>query len=86
MNIPGVRSNCQIIVEEVEGVKDVRVNVKAGPGVTGFMMENALKEALGFSPRGDVYATGGLPRMERKRRGFFIKKQEQFDKYHINFF
>jgi phenylacetate-CoA ligase len=50
----GVGSNYQIIVEEVEGVKDVRVNVGAEPGVTGFMVEKALKVALGFSPRGDV--------------------------------
>ncbi len=32
MNIPGVGSNYQIIVEEVNGVKDVRVNVEAGAG------------------------------------------------------
>ena len=38
MNIPGVGSNYQIIVEEVDGVKDVRVNVEAEPGVTGFMV------------------------------------------------
>jgi len=33
-------------------VKDVRVNVEAEPVVIGFMVEKALKEALGFSPRG----------------------------------
>ena len=42
MNIPGVGSNCEIIVEEVDGVKDVRVNVEAEAGVTGFMVEKAL--------------------------------------------
>jgi len=39
-------------VEEVDGVKDVRTNVDAGPELTGFMVEKALKEALGFLPRG----------------------------------
>jgi len=74
MNIPGVGSNYQIIVEEVDGVKDVRVNVEAEPGVTGFMVEKALKEALGFSPRGDVYPIGGLPRTEGKAQREFYKK------------
>ena len=74
MNIPGVGSNCKIIVEEVDCVKDVRVNVEAGPGVTGFMMENALKEALGFTPRGDVYPIGGLHRTEGKAQRVFYEK------------
>jgi len=47
MSIPGVGSNYQILVEEIDGVKDVRVNVEAEPGVTGFMVEKALKEAAG---------------------------------------
>ena len=73
MNIPGVGSNYQIIVEEADGVKDVRVNVEAEAGVTGFMVEKALKEALGFSPRGDVYHIGGLPRTEGKAQRVFYK-------------
>jgi phenylacetate-CoA ligase len=36
MEIPGVLSHYQIIVEEIEGVRDVRVNVEAEEGVTGF--------------------------------------------------
>lgn len=74
MGIKGVGSNYQIIVEEVDGVKDVRVNVEAEPGVTGFMVEKALKEALGFSPRGDVYPIGGLPRTEGKAQRVFYRK------------
>ncbi|MDD4094491.1 MAG: phenylacetate--CoA ligase, partial [Methanothrix sp.] len=62
LGIPGIGNNYQIIVEEVDGVNDVRVNVEAGPGVTGYMVEKALKEALGFSPKGDVFSLGGLPR------------------------
>ena len=77
MNIPGVGSNYQIIVEEVDGVKDVRVNVEAEAGVTGFMVEKALKEALGFSPRGDVYPIGGLPRTEGKAQRVFYKKSRE---------
>ncbi len=74
MGIPGVGSNYQIIVEEIDGVKDVRVNVEAVPGVTGFMVEKALKEALGFSPQGDVFPIGGLPRTEGKAQRVFYRK------------
>ncbi|NPV62573.1 MAG: phenylacetate--CoA ligase [Methanotrichaceae archaeon] len=74
MGIPGVGSNYQIIVEEIDGVKDVRVNVEAEPGVTGFMVEKALKETLGFSPKGDIYPIGGLPRTEGKAQRVFYKK------------
>ncbi len=47
----------------------MRVNVEAEAGVTGFMVEKALKEALGFSPRGDVYPIGGLPGRRGRRSG-----------------
>ncbi len=66
MEIPGVRSHYQIIIEEVEGVKDVRINVEADEGVTGFVVEKKLKEVLGFSPKGDVFRPGTLPRQEGK--------------------
>jgi len=72
--IPGIGSNYQIIVEEIDGVNDVRVNVEAEPGVTGFMVEKALKEALGFSPKGDVFPIGHLPRSEGKAQRVFHKK------------
>ena len=66
MEIPGVCSHYQIIIEEVDGVKDVRINVEAEEGVTGFVVEKKLKEVLGFSPKGDVYKPGALPRQEGK--------------------
>ncbi|MGE5607854.1 MAG: phenylacetate--CoA ligase family protein [Bacillota bacterium] len=75
MEIPGVRSNYQIIIEEVNGVKDVRINVEADPGVTGYMVEKHLKEALGFSPKGDVFPVGGLPRQEGKAKRVFYKDE-----------
>lgn len=71
MTIPGAGSNYQIILEEQNGVKDVRINVEASEGVTGFMVEKALKEALGFSPKGDVFPLGGLPRQEGKAKRVF---------------
>ncbi len=76
MGAPGVGSNYRIIVEEVDGVKDVHVNVnvEAEPRVTGFMVEKVLKEAPGFSPRGDVYPIGGLPRTEGKAQRVFYPK------------
>lgn len=73
MAISGVGSNYQIIVEEVDGVKDVRINVEAEPSVTGFMVEKVLKEALGFSPKGDVFQPGQLPRQEGKAKRVFYK-------------
>jgi phenylacetate-CoA ligase len=73
MEIPGVRPHYQIIIEDADGVKDVRVNVEAEPGVTGFMVEKHLKEALGFSPKGDVFKPGELPRQEGKAQRVFFK-------------
>ncbi len=73
MAIPGVRPHYQIIIEETDGVKDVRVNVEAEPGVTGFIVEKHLKEALGFSPKGDVFKPGELPRQEGKAQRVFFK-------------
>jgi phenylacetate-CoA ligase len=66
MEIPGVLPNYQIIIEDVHGVKDVRINVEANQEVTGFLVEKHLKERLGFSPKGDVFPPGGLPRQEGK--------------------
>lgn len=71
LGIPGIGNNYQIIVEEEDGVNSVRVNVEADPGVTGYMVEKALKEALGFSPKGDVFPLGGLPRQEGKAKRVF---------------
>jgi hypothetical protein len=36
--------------------------------------EKALKEALGFSPKGDVRPIGGLPRQQGKAKKVFYKK------------
>jgi len=66
MEIPGVLSHYQIIIEDHDGVRDVRINVEAEEGVTGFMVEKHLKEKLGFSPKGDIYKPGTLPRQEGK--------------------
>ena len=73
MEIPGVRPHYQIIIEDVDGVKDVRVNVEADENVTGYMVEKQLKEALGFSPKGDVFRPGGLPRQEGKAQRVFYE-------------
>ncbi len=73
MQIPGVGSNYQIIIEESNGIRDVRVNVEAKEDVTGYMVEKALKEALGFSPKGDVFPLNGLPRQEGKAKRVFYE-------------
>ncbi len=73
MEIPGVLPNYQIIIEERHGVKDVRINVEAKENVTGFTVEKHLKERLGFSPKGDVFPAGGLPRQEGKATRVFFE-------------
>jgi phenylacetate-CoA ligase len=77
MDIPGVRSHYQIIIEDINGVKDVRVNVEADEGVTGFVVEKHLKEVLGFSPKGDVFKPGTLPRQAGKAQRVFFEKKEK---------
>lgn len=72
MEIPGVLPHYQIIVEENNGVRDLRVNVEVNPGVTGFMVEKHLKEKLGFSPKGDVFPPGSLERQEGKAKRVFF--------------
>jgi phenylacetate-coenzyme A ligase PaaK-like adenylate-forming protein len=76
MKIPGVGANYQIIIEEEDGVRDLRVNVEAERSVTGFMVEKALKEALGFSPKGDVFPLGRLPRQAGKAQRVFHGREE----------
>jgi len=73
MKIPGVGSNYQIIIEEIDGVRDARINVEADASVTGYMIEKALKESLSFSPKGDVFPIGQLPRQEGKAQRVFYK-------------
>ena len=68
MEIPGVLPEYQIIIEEKEGVTDVRIHVEAQEGVTGYMVEKHLKEKLGFSPKGDIFKPGTLPRDEGKAK------------------
>ena len=75
MEIPGVLPEYQIILESDHGVTDVRINVEAQDGVTGYMVEKKLKETLGFSPKGDIFKPGTLPRSEGKaRRVFHVNK------------
>ncbi len=73
MQIPGVGSNYQIIIEDREGLKDVSINVEAEPGVTSLTVAKHLKSALGFQPKGSVCAIGGLPRQEGKAKRVFYK-------------
>ena len=75
MEIPGVRSHYQIIVEEQDGIQDITVHVEVEPGVTGYTVEKHLKEALGFSPKGDVFAPNTLPRSEGKQQRVVFKKK-----------
>ena len=66
MEIPGVHSEYQIIMEEKDGVNDIHILVEAEEGVTGYTVEKRLKERLGFSPKGEVLPIGSLPRVDGK--------------------
>ncbi|MDD3587982.1 MAG: hypothetical protein PHQ75_12445, partial [Thermoguttaceae bacterium] len=76
LEIPGVHPHYQIIIEDHKGVKDIHINVEADECVTGFMVEKHLKERLGFSPKGDVFKPGTLPRQEGKAVRVFKEKIE----------
>ena len=58
-------------------IKDVRINVEAEEGVTGFTVEKHLKEVLGFSPKGDVFRPGELPRQEGKAKRVFYRDADE---------
>ncbi|MCR4574208.1 MAG: phenylacetate--CoA ligase [Lentisphaeria bacterium] len=74
LKIKGVLPNYRMIINEVNGVKNLRVEVEAEKGVTGYMVEKQLKETLGFSPDGDIFAPGTLPQTEGKAKRVFFQK------------
>lgn len=76
LKIPGVRPEYQLIIEDHHGIKKLHVNVEAEEGVTGYMVEKRLKEDLGFSPDGDIWKPGTLPRPEGKAKRVFFKTIE----------
>jgi phenylacetate-CoA ligase len=41
------------------------------------MVEKRLKEALGFSPKGDVFPIGGLPRQAGKAKRVFTRAEAE---------
>jgi phenylacetate-CoA ligase len=51
--------------------------VEAEDGVTGFVVEKKLKEVLGFSPKGDIYKPGTLPRQEGKAVRVFYENADK---------
>ena len=74
MEIPGVKDEFQIILEEHNGMTDVTINVEAEPGVTGHTVAKHLRERLGFLPKGDVFPVGALPRTEGKAKRVIRRK------------
>lgn len=76
MEIPGVKDEFQIILEERHGMTDVTINVEAEEGVTGHMVAKHLRERLGFLPKGDVFPVGSLPRNEGKAKRVIRRKIE----------
>lgn len=74
LEIPGVHSEYQIIMEEKDGVSNVHILVEAEEGVSGYRVEKHLKERLGFSPNGEVLPIGSLPRVDGKAVRVIRKK------------
>ena len=76
MEIPGIGSNYQIIIEDTDGLKDVCINVEAEVGVTSARIKKRLRDALGFSPKGEVFPLGHLPRQEGKAKRVFYRDED----------
>ncbi|MGL4594446.1 MAG: phenylacetate--CoA ligase family protein [Thermoguttaceae bacterium] len=74
LEIPGVLPHYQIVIGEVEGVKDICIQVEAESGVTGHFIAKHLKERLGFLPKGDVFPEGTLPRSEGKAKRVIFRQ------------
>ena len=74
LKIPGVLPEYRLIIKDHDGTKKLRVEVEAQPGVTGHQVAKVLKEVLGFTPEGDVYAPGTLPRAEGKAKRVVYEK------------
>lgn len=74
MKIPGVLPQYQIFVNDVNGVKELYIKVEAEKGVTGHQIVKQLREDLGFSPDGDVFPAGTLPRQDGKAKRVFYMK------------
>ena len=75
MEIPGIGTEFQIVLEKRNGMTDVTINVEAEPGVTGHTVAKHLKERLGFLPKGEVFPIGALPRTEGKAKRI-VKKED----------
>lgn len=77
LKIPGVLPNYQMIIQDHHGIKRLHINVEAQEGVTGYMVEKQLKEDLGFSPDGEIFAPGTLPRPEGKAKRIFYENSDE---------
>ncbi len=77
LKIPGVLPNYQMIIQDHHGIKRLHINVEAQDGVTGYMVEKQLKEDLGFSPDGEIFAPGTLPRSEGKAKRIFYENSDE---------
>jgi phenylacetate-CoA ligase len=76
MGIQGIGVHYQIVIEETDGIQDLYVNVEGEPGVTWAVVAKQLRDALGFTPKGDVFPRGHLPRQEGKAKRVFYRDAE----------
>ncbi|MDD3153934.1 MAG: phenylacetate--CoA ligase [Victivallaceae bacterium] len=71
LKIPGVSTEYQLYIDDVDGMKKLYVKVEADSSVTGYTVSRQLKEDLGFAVDGEVVPPGSLPRTEGKARRVF---------------
>jgi phenylacetate-CoA ligase len=71
LQIPGVKPYYQILVEERDGLKDLRLRIEVAEGVDVDCVHKHLKESLGFTPRCELLKPGDLPRQSGKTQRLF---------------
>ena len=76
MEIPGMGSNYQIIIEEIDGVKNVIINVEAESQCYGLYGGKEIEGSPGLlTQRRCIPPLGQLPRQEGKAKRVFYKDE-----------
>jgi phenylacetate-CoA ligase len=68
LEIPGVKDEFQIVLEERSGMTEATIKVEAEENVSASVVAKHLRERLGFLPQCEVFSIGSLPRTEGKAK------------------
>ena len=68
LEIPGVKDEFQIVLEERSGMTEATIKVEAEESVSASVVAKHLRERLGFLPQCEVFSIGSLPRTEGKAK------------------